>query len=84
VLFLSIVPLIPARIPDDKRTEILQWLSPVIPSASYNEACAKRIVETGNWFLTSEHFSQWKSQADLLLWIYGKRTFTRMIAWLSN
>ena len=69
----------PPDFADDRRKDIFQWLCPTIPSASFEEALGKRLKETGMWFLTSAQFSAWKSVADSLLWINGKRTFTDVL-----
>jgi hypothetical protein len=60
------------------RREIFKWLSPTIPSASYDEALKIRLQKTGVWFIKSEQFWEWKRTADLLFWLYGKRMFVRI------
>jgi hypothetical protein len=61
----------------DRRDKILQWLSPTIPSTSYDEALEVRLRETGMWFIGDERFSEWKENANSLLWLYGKRMFAQ-------
>ncbi|KAH7903380.1 hypothetical protein BJ138DRAFT_1194414, partial [Hygrophoropsis aurantiaca] len=51
--------------------KILQWLAAPDPSVSYNTALEKRSVGTGSWFLNGEKFSEWKTKADVPLWISG-------------
>jgi hypothetical protein len=63
---------------DNRRDKIRQWLSPTIPSTSYDEALERRLHETGIWFIGDKHFTEWKENADSLLWLYGKRMFARI------
>ena len=70
----------PLDIADDRREKIFEWLRPTIPSASFEEALRKRLKETGMWFLTGAQYSAWKSTADSLLWIHGKRMFTDVLS----
>jgi hypothetical protein len=62
----------------ERRDKIRQWLSPTIPSTNYDEALETRLQETGMWFIGDNRFLEWKENADSLLWLYGKRMFSRI------
>ncbi|KAH7903273.1 hypothetical protein BJ138DRAFT_1168378, partial [Hygrophoropsis aurantiaca] len=51
--------------------KILKWLAAPDPSVGYNAALEKRCLETGSWFLKGEKFNEWKTKADVPLWISG-------------
>jgi hypothetical protein len=56
--------------------KIYQWLSAVIPSASYHGALKVRLEFTGLWFINGERFARWKGAADDFLWICGTRMYS--------
>ena len=55
-----------------RKKDILDWLSAPDPSINYQNACRSRHAATGLWFLESEEFSQWKMDANSILWLHGK------------
>ena len=56
----------------DRKKDIMGWLSAPDPSTNYQNSCRSRHAESGSWFLKSEDFSQWKMEANSLLWLHGK------------
>jgi hypothetical protein len=58
---------------DGRRQKLHQWLSPPDPSLNHNAACKKRQPTTGEWFLTSDHFEEWKMSPNSFLWLHGIR-----------
>ncbi|CAI0645802.1 unnamed protein product [Colletotrichum noveboracense] len=48
------------------------WLHPIDASKTYNEALAHRQALTGQWFLESEAYSDWKDSGSSTLWLHGK------------
>jgi hypothetical protein len=57
--------------PDEKLTKIRQWLSAPDPSTNYQKAFKQRQADTGLWFLESERYTKWKTDAASPLWLYG-------------
>ena len=55
-----------------RKKDIMRWLSAPDPSTNYQNSCRSRHAETGSWFLKGEDFSQWKMDANSLLWLHGK------------
>ena len=55
-----------------RKKDILDWLSAPDPWINYQNACRSGHAATGLWFLESEEFSQWKMDANSLLWLHGK------------
>ena len=55
-----------------RKKEILDWLAAPDPSTNYQNACRSRHAATGSWFLEGKEFSQWKMDANSLLWLHGK------------
>lgn len=55
-----------------QKKEILDWLAAPDPSTNYQSACRSRHAATGSWLLEDEEFSQWKMDANSLLWLHGK------------
>ena len=47
------------------------WLVAPDPSFYHNAARKKKQPTTGEWFVKSKHFSNWKSGASSLLWLHG-------------
>jgi len=56
---------------DAHLAKIRKWLSPPDPSTNSNAAKEKRHQGTGNWFLTSSAFREWKSGSRRHLWLHG-------------
>ncbi|KAI9783618.1 MAG: hypothetical protein M1816_001209 [Peltula sp. TS41687] len=57
--------------PNMQREEALQWLETVTPSSNHNAACKKHEPGTGEWFLRSPKFDNWKDAHNSILWLYG-------------
>ena len=55
-----------------QKKDILEWLRAPDPSTNYQNACRSRHATTGLWFIEGEEYSQWKIDANSLLWLYGK------------
>ncbi|KAK4232828.1 putative vegetative incompatibility protein, partial [Achaetomium macrosporum] len=51
--------------------KLKRWLSPPNPSTNRNAAKEKRHEGTGNWFITSTAFLEWKSGSRRHLWLHG-------------
>ena len=50
-----------------------QWLAPPLPSSNYNAAMKKRQAKTGEWFLHSKEFADWKTGTSPFIWLHGIR-----------
>lgn len=58
---------------EERRQELLNWLSDVDPSEIYNTARDKHGAGTGEWLTReSEEFRAWKESPSSLLWLHGK------------
>ena len=68
---------------DQLRNDLAIWLSPPDPFINYNTASDARYSGTGVWFIESNEFKNWKESSSLL-WIYGKRTFSRTLSTRSE
>ncbi|CEJ80058.1 hypothetical protein VHEMI00263 [[Torrubiella] hemipterigena] len=56
----------------DIHTErIARWLSPADPSTNINNAREARYTGTGDWFIQSEAFKNWKLGCNQCLWLHG-------------
>ncbi|KAH8727306.1 ankyrin repeat-containing domain protein [Phaeosphaeriaceae sp. PMI808] len=55
----------------EKLAEIRQWLSVPDPSLNYQKALKQRQADTGLWFLESNQYLKWKTDAASSLWLYG-------------
>ncbi len=60
---------------DEVREKILHWLSPIELSRCHDVAREKHERRTGNWFISSSEFTDWKREAGQFLWLYGIREF---------
>jgi hypothetical protein len=56
---------------DARLVKIHQWLSAPDPSMNYQKALKQRQDDTGLWFLGSEQYASWKTDAASSLWLYG-------------
>ncbi len=56
---------------DSHLDKLKAWLSPPDPSTNRNAAKEKRQEGTGNWFVTSTAFREWKSGLRRHLWLHG-------------
>lgn len=57
----------------EKQKRINHWLSSPDPSSNHNAACKKRQATTGEWFLKSDEFKEWKMASRSFAWLYGIR-----------
>ncbi|KAJ9660146.1 hypothetical protein H2201_007053 [Coniosporium apollinis] len=57
---------------DERKQQVLGWLSRTDPSSNHNEARKKHEPETGDWLLQSEAYNKWKTSSSSMLWLYGK------------
>lgn len=51
--------------------ELRNWIWPPDPSENYNKAVGERHGCSGQWFLQSSEYSEWKSQPNSFLWLQG-------------
>ncbi|QBZ57641.1 hypothetical protein PoMZ_02574 [Pyricularia oryzae] len=51
--------------------KIVKWLAPPDVSTNDNKALEQRYGNTGQWFLRSEKYSQWKTIPNSSLWFHG-------------
>ena len=58
-------------IADEKLEAIRRWLCAPDPSENYHKALKQQQPGTGEWFLDSKEFSNWKSEPASFLWLYG-------------
>ena len=67
---------------DDERQAIASWLSSLNFQASQNEFIQKRRKGTGEWFLESREFKEWRDGTSEMLWCPGdgKHIFCHSIA----
>ncbi|KAF8858160.1 hypothetical protein BDZ45DRAFT_802669 [Acephala macrosclerotiorum] len=59
---------------DQRRRELLKWLSVIDPSENYRNALGKREVDTTGYWLTRNHegYGGWKEAPNSFLWLHGK------------
>jgi hypothetical protein len=58
---------------DTKRTELLNWLSNIDPSESYNTGLDKVRADTGDWLLHGNtDFEDWETSPNSFAWLNGK------------
>ncbi|TLD09766.1 hypothetical protein PspLS_11579 [Pyricularia sp. CBS 133598] len=56
---------------DQRSQKIVKWLAPPDVSTNDNKALKQRYGNTGQWFLRSEEYSQWKTTPKSSLWLRG-------------
>src|SRR5271170_5087463 len=56
---------------DDEREVIASWLSSLNFQTSQNEFIQKREKGTGEWFLESREFKEWRDGTSEMLWCPG-------------
>ncbi|KAI9436589.1 hypothetical protein H4582DRAFT_2129846 [Lactarius indigo] len=61
---------------NESRKSLREWVIPPDPSTNHNIACDLHHGGTAQWFFRGSMFGEWKSDGSLL-WIYGKRMFSR-------
>ncbi|KAL8723878.1 MAG: hypothetical protein Q9166_008232 [cf. Caloplaca sp. 2 TL-2023] len=61
-----------SAIQDESRYQtIYRWLAAPDPSLSHNAACKKKVRSTGDWFLKSQQYADWKVGPHSLRWLHG-------------
>jgi NACHT domain len=55
----------------ERRTKILESLSPTNPSINHHYACKKYQQGTGNWLLQRAEYLEWTAKRGSILWING-------------
>ena len=75
VVFDGVVP--NSLVGNQVRESLRTWVTPPDPSTNHTIACGIQHDGSAQWFFRSGMFSEWKSIGSLL-WIYGKRTFSRV------
>jgi hypothetical protein len=61
---------------DQLQWDVKQWLSPPDPSMNHNFVSKARHSGTAAWFFESDELTEWKATGSLL-WIHGKRMFSK-------
>ncbi|KAF2790565.1 HET-domain-containing protein [Melanomma pulvis-pyrius CBS 109.77] len=56
---------------DEEVDKIRCWLSAPDPSTNYQKALKQRQDDTGIWFLESDQYDRWKTDAASFLWLHG-------------
>ncbi|KAL7269560.1 hypothetical protein RUND412_007772 [Rhizina undulata] len=56
---------------DNKRFEILKWLSQVDSKQHHDYIASVRQVNTGHWLFRKHHFLQWNKASSSIFWLYG-------------
>lgn len=57
---------------DAKRTQILQWISPIPYEQHHNQARRDLMTGTGRWFLNDDRLLGWRgSSASSIMWLRG-------------
>lgn len=52
---------------------IKKWLSAPLASSNHNTAMKKRQPSTGEWFIQSREFAEWKVGTISFIWLHGIR-----------
>lgn len=50
---------------------LLQWISSINVSDSYNRSLGLREASTGEWLLNSAEYMDWRANAQTFLWLHG-------------
>ncbi|KAI5816223.1 hypothetical protein BZA77DRAFT_293625 [Pyronema omphalodes] len=58
---------------DEEMQSLLKWISPLNPQTKHTYLRSKRVQNTGNWFLETEEFQNWRDGSDRIkiLGCYG-------------
>ncbi|KAF8417864.1 hypothetical protein EV426DRAFT_353287 [Tirmania nivea] len=65
---------------DDKRREVLNWISKVHYQDAHTNASAKRVPDTCNWLRKKEAYIRWAgSSGSAVLWVHGKAGFGKTV-----
>ncbi|KAJ6481670.1 hypothetical protein C8R45DRAFT_800144, partial [Mycena sanguinolenta] len=54
-----------------EREKLIQWFSPLNFFPQQDDVFGTRQAGTGNWFLNTHEFTEWKSKTGSILWCYG-------------
>ncbi|RPB18348.1 hypothetical protein L211DRAFT_871843 [Terfezia boudieri ATCC MYA-4762] len=69
-----------ARQEEEKRREVLNWISNVHYQDAHTNASAKRVPDTCNWLRKKEAYIRWAgSSGSAVLWVHGKAGFGKTI-----
>jgi hypothetical protein len=60
---------------DRRKSEIRGWLDAPDPYPNHAAARKKRQPLTGDWFLGSKHYDDWRTSPKSFLWLYGIRKY---------
>lgn len=67
---------------EEKRREVLNWISQVHYQDAHTNASTKRVPDTCNWLRKKEPYMRWAgSSGSAVLWVHGKGT--RRTAYLT-
>ena len=69
------------EVTEDKKNEIIRWLSPIDPTTNQAAARKKHEGETGKWFTKGEEYSKWKDSSNSFLWLHGMPGCGKTILW---
>ncbi|KAF8416247.1 hypothetical protein BGX38DRAFT_1280994 [Terfezia claveryi] len=65
---------------EEKRREVLNWISNVHYQDAHTNASAKRVPDTCNWLRKKEAYIRWAgSSGSAVLWVHGKAGFGKTI-----
>lgn len=67
----------------------MQWMSPIKPHKRHHDIAAKRLDETGKWFITMPEFRSWMNYVEesgdtsavKILECYGKPGAGKSVIW---
>ncbi|OQV10804.1 NACHT domain-containing protein isoform 2, partial [Cladophialophora immunda] len=59
------------RADQELQDKLSKWLNIPDPSTNYHAALQKRHPETGQWLLSGQRFTEWKSSTSSLMWLHG-------------
>jgi ankyrin repeat domain-containing protein 50 len=57
---------------DKYRKSVMEWLSPTDQSEIHEAALRRHEPGTGQWFLGSDTFQNWREDPGTSLWLYGE------------
>lgn len=56
---------------ENKRREIIKWLSPVDFAVDQENAARNHEDRTGEWFTKGVRYSKWREEPNSFMWLYG-------------
>ncbi|RPB29689.1 hypothetical protein L211DRAFT_34242 [Terfezia boudieri ATCC MYA-4762] len=69
-----------ATLDEQRRLEVLTWLSAIPYRDSHVNACEKRMENTCGWLFDREEFKSWQTgETSSLLWVHGKPGFGKTL-----